>query len=894
MTAGSNILAEIPAYAAGMAELNKTGLPSEGLRRAEEVSERLTYNPRTMEGQAGLQSLTNGVMKVMDALGVDEAINYLNNTIVPNLQRTFGEEGAREIGSSVMMALPFVRKVPGIKAYKGKGYRSDGFESYDLDPSKTQSGVVYFADDKDDAFHFAEQFAIKADEATPKQLAQRSQYLSTDEWLIPEPREFDIEGKNLATVKDVKRVGKNPHRRTSVSHLEPYEVEALKAEGFDGVIGTPDRLSGTEIGLFDVSGIGMERKVPKTMMDVPSIRGVEAEQAINIARNEPHLIPSSEKGEGGFIGGPRNIKNRNDLAPMRNSLDEIIKRGADGGDWYDRYRASIDEVTGGDLKDNEWMSSLEGQYSAGVAPQSELAFALKDTNSAIAQGAPVKAARPAQQQASVRAIEQNDPSQFQLGPKTGEYARRINPASGSETTATGVNDFRHARNIGYTEVSGAAQREGLSPQAHKFMDYETALAVDRANQSNLAGRSDWKGEQIQAAPWVAQKGDDLYARQQKSYHKAAEQLIEQNGLNSSVEDVARGLAFKDANKTIGDSFDKHTAFATHEPQPYVGAQQLEGLANASPAEKLDFANDPRSRWDNAPGGRDAIYAGTRLGDTGYAVRTRPTQEMQGIYDPPSGADREFNPGFVARPLVAFDSGKVKSVPEADRSILDAAEATRAYIDVQGAGAWHKPWVGGQTGKSNSLLVSRDGPTTIEQMEELQAIGGKYGLGDVIDRGDGYTMTNFYEGAPALKRNVLNELLSDIKTVVPGSNIDRVKIDSGYLSMFEDVTPGSGQATKKLLAAFENVPAGTRQAMNDNPAIPKAAVDRIARDKELQSKYGATRSDIEAAREIIGKGPGWLDRLEKAVKSGVILPSFAAGLVLMRPMNSSDDQPAESY
>ena len=114
MTVGSNILAEIPAWAAGMAELNQTGLPSEGMRRLEEVSEMLTYSPRTMEGQAGLQSLTNGVMKVMDTLGVDEAINYLNNTIVPNLQRTFGEEGAREIGSSVMMALPFVRKVPGL------------------------------------------------------------------------------------------------------------------------------------------------------------------------------------------------------------------------------------------------------------------------------------------------------------------------------------------------------------------------------------------------------------------------------------------------------------------------------------------------------------------------------------------------------------------------------------------------------------------------------------------------------------------------------------------------------------------------------------------------------------------------------------------------------------
>ena len=643
--------------------------------------------------------------------------------------------------------------------------------------------------------------------------------------------------------------------------------------------------------LVDIDGQPMAQ--PKTMMDVPDIRGVEVEQALNVARNEPHLIPSNAKGEGAFIGGPRNIQKRSDLVAIRNALDDTIKRGADGGDWYDRYRASVDEVTGGDVKDNQWMSSLEGQYSAGVAPQSELAFALKDTNSAIAQGVPVKAARPAQQQASMRAIEQNDPSQFQLGPKTGEYARRINPASGSERTATGVNDFRHARNIGYTEVSGAAQREGLSPQAHKFMDYETALAVDRANQSNLAGRSDWKGEQIQAAPWVAQKADDLYLRQKNGYHKAAEQLIEQKGLNNSVEDVARGLAFKDANKTIGDSFDKHTAFATHEPQPYVGAQHLEGLANASPAEKLAFANDPRSRWDKAPGNRDEIYAGTRLGDTGYAVRTRPTQDMQGIYDPPNGADREFNPGFVARPLVAFDSGKVKTIPEADRSILDAAEATRAYIDVQGAGAWHKPWVGGQAGKSNSLLVSRDGPTTIEQMEELQALGEKYGLGDVIDRGDGYTMTNFYEGAPALKSNVLKELLSDIKTVVPGSKIDRAKIDSGYLSMFEDVTPGSGQATQKLLDAFDNVPAGTRQAMNDNPAIPKAAVDRIARDKELQSKYGATRSDIETAREIIGKGKGWIDRLEAAVKSGVILPSLAAGLVLMRPTNSSEDQKAES-
>jgi hypothetical protein len=160
MTVGSNILAEIPAYAAGMTELNQTGLPSEGFSRLEEVSEMLTYNPRTMEGQAGLQSLTNGVMKVMDTLGVDEAINYLNNTIVPNLQRTFGEEGAREIGSSVMMSIPFVRKVPSMKAFHGSPH---DFDEFSLDAIGTGEGAqayghgLYFADSEDVARGYRDQ-----------------------------------------------------------------------------------------------------------------------------------------------------------------------------------------------------------------------------------------------------------------------------------------------------------------------------------------------------------------------------------------------------------------------------------------------------------------------------------------------------------------------------------------------------------------------------------------------------------------------------------------------------------------------------------------------------------------------------------------------------------------
>ena len=101
--------------------------PSQALRRMEEVGERLTYSPRTPEGQAGLQSLKDAMVSVMDTLGVDEAINYFNTNVVPNLNRAFGEEATKEIGSAILMSTPFVKKVPGIKAYHGSPHDFDEF-----------------------------------------------------------------------------------------------------------------------------------------------------------------------------------------------------------------------------------------------------------------------------------------------------------------------------------------------------------------------------------------------------------------------------------------------------------------------------------------------------------------------------------------------------------------------------------------------------------------------------------------------------------------------------------------------------------------------------------------------------------------------------------------------
>lgn len=618
---------------------------------------------------------------------------------------------------------------------------------------------------------------------------------------------------------------------------------------------------------------------PGRMTEVPDLRGLPVEDALDIARYEPHLISGGEGTKGAYVGGPRNIKSRRALTEQRRRFDEVIDQGAEGGDWYDRYRAGVASVVD-QPGDATWMSNLEAQYSAGVDPGSELAFSLKDTNSAIANGSPVKPARPAQQQASIRAIEANDPTLFQLGKKTGKYGRLVNPEVDHVPGATGVNDFRHFRNLGFTEVTGEKQRAGVGDSGHKFADYETALAVSRARDRNAAGRDDWTGEQVQAAAWVKQKADDIFEMRKNSFMKRAEEIAKKDGRNEPIETIARELAFKEANKTIADFFPKHTAFATHEPQPYVGAGQLPRLADASPEEKMAFAQDPRSRWDFAPGGRDAIYSGMRLGDTGYAMRVLPTNEMRGVYDPP-GSPREYNPGYVARPLIAFDSGKTKSIPEADRSLLDAGEATRAYLDVQGAGAYHKPWVGGQTGQSNAMTVraADRGAASTEEMRIAGEIGERYGLPDVIDTGQGFTLNRFFPDPDPKSKAEMGRLADELMEAFPGAEeASRAKVDGGYLSMFEEAgDAGSGGATRALMEVLDNVPESTRNALDNNRYIPMAAADRLERDAELQSRYGTNREDIQRARKIIAEGPGWIGRLKKALQDGAILPATAVAV-----------------
>ena len=390
----------------------------------------------------------------------------------------------------------------------------------------------------------------------------------------------------------------------------------------------------------------------RSMADVPDIRRMPVAQGIAQARGDPHLMVGGQGSPGYYVGGPASVQSPEDLIRQRASLDAQIARGQAGADWYDRYRTGAARVTGNDPSFNDFLSQAHGTWSQGVNPESETAFVMKEIASRAA-GQPERAMYENQHQAFLNAVEQNNPELMQTGKKTGEYAEHVNPNQPSYApTATGVNDFRMAREMGFglgdTEegARGDETVATLGDAQHRYADYETANAAGRANQANLGGRSNWTGEQVQAAPWVVQKADALMKQRP----------------NLSFED-----AFAEANKTAPDFYPKQAVNITYEQQPArmlaeTGHMPQAGAMTAQ--QKIDYANDARASFASAPSyglqpgelPRDIIYGGqgARIGDSGMGYPTLPTLSGTGYFKNKLG-EVEANPMFIARPLTGFNS-----------------------------------------------------------------------------------------------------------------------------------------------------------------------------------------------------------------------------------------------
>jgi hypothetical protein len=695
--------------------------------------------------------------------------------------------------------------------------------------------------------------------------------------------------QNQGTSTALAALGILPSTRAGLAAVAPVK-DATRAGLQQALLGSSrgGQVAAPNIGETAAQAV-REAAMPKgaapaaTSTVIPDIRGMPVDEAVKIARTQPHLIPSNARAEGAYVGGPRTIQSMDDLEAARRYFDKYVAADPRGGNWYDRYREALNRTTGGDPTRNLWAGNQQGQWSAGVDPGSELHYVLKELNSSIA-GMPERANYGAQHRAHLRALAANDPSLYQLADKTEEYATHVNPDYNART-ATGVNDFRHMRNWGYTEASGLPQKGAATPGQHRFLDYETALAVDRANKANLGGRSDWTGEQLQAAPWVRQKALDIMSR-----NKA----------------LTYDEAFARANTTIGDFYPKHTYNAPYEAQPGVIPGHMPQSAQAEQAARNEYYLDPASTWATAPMGRDAIYGGLGTPGTGNAMRVLPTEKMQGIYTNAAGV-REANPGEIAHPLGTFTTGQAKGEPfkratGADRAIMNAGEYLRALIDAQQAGSWHKAWSGGPLKESASLYYPKaGGPASLGELLGAEAAGTPHGLPDVTATGGGALSTSWWP--PPAGGKGFDKAMKQGALQVPGLGIpERVRVDSNLASLVavdrglpEAVNlwekEGTGEATREVFKHINATPE-LRAAFNNNPYIGERALAKFARDQQWSARWGAPREDIQNLRQIVGTAPPgqWIDAVEAALRSGkVSLPAVALLMTGAAALSLSEGQ-----
>jgi hypothetical protein len=179
----------------------------------------------------------------------------------------------------------------------------------------------------------------------------------------------------------------------------------------------------------------------------------------------------------------------------------------------------------------------------------------------------------------------------------------------------------------------------------------------------------------------------------------------------------------------GDYSEKYQAAGMYEQTPAAGTGQFPVLIDAPFGERQAF--NRAATLENVKG-QDSIYSeGGMLAE--------PTRSMVGAYIPEGTGVLEINPSRVARPLVQQKDGVINV---SDGVLLDVAESSRAYVDVQNAGAWHKIIPDSQTkaGERTSLFVEMDGSPGEAQMRDIAALAEENGF-FAVDTGKGISFIN---------------------------------------------------------------------------------------------------------------------------------------------------------
>jgi hypothetical protein len=605
------------------------------------------------------------------------------------------------------------------------------------------------------------------------------------------------------------------------------------------------------------------------------------EAVMKAVRGGKHLRPD---GSGGYIGGPRTVTSPQGLGSMRRDIDKDFINSVDAvkladedrlGTWYDRAKSGIAQST-----EPHQLDPVLGQhaaYSAGVSPESELGFALKHLNSRAA-GEPGMAYRGAVMRKLDKAEAENRP--IDLAFKTDEYRNKNDPRI-PNAGLFGVNDFRRAQGMGYTDPQGMPWKAGVSDTMHPFMDAETALQVDRANKAGIGGRTDWNGAHIQELPWVYGKGQDIFTRGEKGRFAG-----------EGTEGIEKAL--QEANNTARDYFYKHAVSATHEAIPGASTGHVPSMLTATPEEKLRYSQI--GRWDRptpyslpeAPdvgaGNRDVIYSS-------QGFRQLPAEQGQGVYKN-SMNDYEYNPLTVSRILADFPTGGGGLIAEPTRHAISLNERFRALMDAQEAGGANL----GNTmdsvkGKNALVLDTRHlNPNKLndpsmgvmpnkEQLEKLIPLLDNEGYG-IAPSSRGAVIFPYSESSTPKQINDLLKMHGETINKIYPSNIEKSLNSMTYVPGvgkyhaehgIVPTEPYSGQATMGLLREAADLPHKLSLDLSESEGVRNAIREKMERDAALPG----ARGDIQETRRFFSEAdwPKAVELIRKGMAPAAALASL---------------------
>ncbi len=525
---------------------------------------------------------------------------------------------------------------------------------------------------------------------------------------------------------------------------------------------------------------------------------------------------------GQYVGAPPGIDSPQSLGALVNHYVDTMNSGKAGRNFYTDSSSDLFARSGHNANEADMFAQNLALLSRSNNVGGNTTMSVKGHLQAMT-GEPVNTGRfPSKDSAPIQGIYDAGKVEY-LGHKRDPFATQLGVEWAPERIGRGVNDLHEAEIMGYPtgKVTSATQ--------HDFMDEVRARALVKANAQKLGGFDDWNTGNGQAAGWSGNK-------------------------------IRRGEVLPgDAAKSYADYLPLHEANATYEAVSSPATGHLQGLLDAPYDVRKAYTMAPSGSWNTSASGRD-------IGGTVAGLLPGETLPVVGRFKD------SVSPAFVARPIVATETAADGSrvLTQGSKDAMNLIEASRAYMDGQEAGAWHKLLPAKHSADYTGATLNLGRPLSESDIKSIAPLfeKGKYDIGNSPNGLTIMANSNTPTGDEFAKQ--VRQIIKDNKTMF-GSIKPTFGVKEGhyidYGDQWKSGVPGS--VTSKLLEYVDAAPT-TAARLEGNSLYRSTAEARNLRDNAaVAAGHGVNK--MELARQIF-KEQGY-EGLRRAAAAGTVPAAF---------------------